>query len=111
MIKPLKIILFFGGIFFCLLVALSSSAFSQQVTPQQGSKRLPRAYEGAPPLIPHDVEARKGVCLACHEFGVVGAPIVPHPTRNHFCLQCHVGQDLAVQAFPAGSSPDEKRPD
>jgi nitrate reductase cytochrome c-type subunit len=41
----------------------------------------------------------KGVCLACHATGENGAPITPHPTRTHFCLQCHVGQDLTVQPF------------
>lgn|SRR5574337_776302 len=107
--KPIKTICFFGGFLLCLLVAFSGTALSEQVAPQQGSKKLPRAYEGAPPLIPHDAEARKGMCLACHEFGAVGAPIVPHPTRNHFCLQCHVGQDLAVKAFPAVSSQEERR--
>src|SRR5574337_787689 len=106
--KPLKTICFWV-FFFGVLAILSGSAFSEQVAPPQGSKKLPRAYEGAPPLIPHDAEARKGMCLACHEFGAVGAPIVPHPTRNHFCLQCHVGQDLAVKAFPAVSSQEERR--
>lgn len=109
--KPFKTMFFLGFFLFYLLAILSGSAFPEQVAPQQGSKRLPRAYEGAPPLIPHDAEARKGVCLACHEFGIAGAPIVPHPTRNHFCLQCHIGQDLSVKAFPAVSSQEEKRPE
>ena len=109
--KSLNITFFVGGLLFCVLVALSGSARSEQGAPQQGSKKLPRAYEGAPPLIPHYAEARRGVCLACHGIGAVGAPIVPHPTRNHFCLQCHVGQDLAVKAFPAVSSQEEKRPE
>ncbi len=108
---PLKRMFFFRGFFFCLLVALSGSAFSEPVAAQQGSKRLPRAYEGAPPLIPHDAETRKGMCLVCHEFGIAGAPITPHPTRNDFCLQCHVGQDLSVKAFPPVSSQEEKRPE
>src|SRR3990170_3024657 len=109
--KPLKTMFFFGGFLFCLLVALSGSALSEQVAPQQGSKRLHRAYEGAPPLIPHDAEARKGACLVCHGTGVAGAPIVTHPTRNDFCLQCHIGQDLSVKAFPAVSPQEEKRPE
>lgn len=87
----------------CFLTALFTAAGAQEV-PRLG-KRLPRAYPGAPPLVPHDVEARKGVCLACHETGVGGAPIVPHPTRNHFCLQCHVGQDLSAKPFVSGSAP------
>lgn len=111
MIRPISTIRFFGAVFFCVLVALSGSAFAEQAAPPQGSKRLPRAYPGAPPLVPHDAEARKGMCLVCHEFGVVGAPIVPHPTRNDFCLQCHISQDLSVQAFPAGVPREEKRPE
>ena len=107
--KPLKVLVFWVALF-GVLAKLSGNALSEQAAPQQGSKRLPRAYEGAPPLIPHDAEARKGMCLVCHEFGVVGAPITPHPTRNDFCLQCHVGQDLSVKAFSVGSSQDEKTP-
>lgn len=108
--KPLKTI-FFWVFFFGVLATLSGHAIAEQVAPQQGSKRLPRAYEGAPPLIPHDAEARKGMCLVCHEFGVAGAPITPHPTRNDFCLQCHIGQDLSVKAFPAVSPQEEKKPE
>jgi nitrate reductase cytochrome c-type subunit len=83
----------------CFPAVLLAAAGAQEIP--RLAKRLPRPYEGAPPLIPHDAEARKGVCLSCHETGVGGAPIVPHPTRNHFCLQCHVGQDLAVKPFVA----------
>lgn len=67
--------------------------------PAAGSKRMPRAYEGAPPLVPHDVEARKALCQECHATGAEGAPITPHPTRTHFCIACHVPQDLSVKAF------------
>ncbi len=35
----------------------------------------------------------------CHSMGEQGAPITPHPTRTHFCVQCHVGQDLTVLPF------------
>lgn len=67
--------------------------------PAGRSQRLPRAYPGAPPLVPHDVEARKGICAECHATGEQGAPITPHPTRTHFCVQCHVGQDRTVKPF------------
>ena len=107
---PLKAIVFWMFLV-GVLVALSGSALAEQVAPQQGSKKLPRAYKGAPPLIPHDVERRKGACLDCHERGLVGATIVPHPTRNHVCLQCHIGQDLSVKAFPAISPRERKRPE
>jgi len=106
--KSLKTI-FFWIFLFGLLATLSGSAFPEQVAPQQGSKKLPRAYKGAPPLIPHDVERRKGACLDCHGKGFVGAPIVQHPTRNYVCLQCHIGQDLSVKAFPTVSPREGKR--
>lgn len=80
------------------LILSVGSAFAQGPL-AAGSKRLPRAYEGAPPLVPHDVEARKGLCRECHATGEQGAPITPHPTRTHFCVQCHVGQDLGVRLF------------
>lgn len=107
--KPLKI-MFSLIILFCLPAMLGGNARAEQVAPQHGIKKLPRAYKGAPPLIPHDVERRKAACLDCHRTGFVRAPIVRHPERNYLCLQCHVGQDLSVQAFPAVSSQKAKIP-
>jgi nitrate reductase cytochrome c-type subunit len=89
-----------------LLAALALSieaAAAQSAEPQ--STRLPRAYQGAPPLIPHDVEVRKGACLTCHEAGLADAPIVPHPTRSYSCLQCHVGQEQTAKPFNSGTAP------
>jgi nitrate reductase cytochrome c-type subunit len=91
-----------GGLLAALV--LSFGAASAQSAERQ-SARLPRAYQGAPPLIPHDVEARKGACLTCHESGLAEAPIVPHPTRSFSCLQCHVGQDHSAKPFVSGSAP------
>ena len=68
---------------------------------QGPAKKLPRMYDGYPPLVPHDVQAMTGgQCLACHGTGMGGAPIAPHPARTHFCLQCHVGQDQTAKPFP-----------
>jgi nitrate reductase cytochrome c-type subunit len=107
--KPLTILVCWVSL--CgVLAALSGNALAEQTAPQQDSKKLPRAYKGAPPLIPHDVERRKAVCLDCHRTGLAKATIVRHPERNYLCLQCHVGQDLTVQAFPAVSSQEEKKP-
>jgi nitrate reductase cytochrome c-type subunit len=78
---------------------------SGKVFAQQSDGKVPRAYPGAPPLIPHEVEPRKGLCLTCHETGVAGAPIVPHPTRDPVCVQCHVGQDRTAKPFVSGSKP------
>ena len=84
----------------CVLgVALLAGAAFGQGT----GKRLPRMYAGYPPLIPHDVQAMTGgQCLACHGTGLGGAPIAPHPSRTHFCLQCHVGQDASAKPFAQG---------
>jgi nitrate reductase cytochrome c-type subunit len=88
-----------------LFVFPFTAGFGQaQSPPEKRSTRLPFGYEGAPPLIPHDVEARKGVCLSCHGTGEGGAPITPHPSRTHFCIHCHIGQDMSVKPFVERSS-------
>ncbi|HRJ43058.1 MAG: hypothetical protein KJZ86_10370 [Caldilineaceae bacterium] len=58
-----------------------------------------RAYNGAPPWIPHEVTGDDGIggksCLNCHASGSYApemglfAPIVPHPNLVA-CTQCHV---------------------
>lgn len=55
-----------------------------------------RAYSGAPPTVPHEVEQLgRAECLECHRQGdAVGesarkASISPHPELI-FCAQCHV---------------------
>ena len=64
-----------------------------------GARAAGRAYDGAPPTIPH--EAAIGACLACHDAdgtaidGVGVAPASPHgPTAADGafgrCRQCHV---------------------
>ena len=54
-----------------------------------------RAYEGAPPQIPHSVWMRQS-CASCH--GVTGLHGIraTHPWRNN-CQQCHVGQSVTNQ--------------
>ena len=60
-----------------------------------------RAYAGAPPVIPHEVDpeiASTQRCGICHEKGGfvakfnAYAPVSPHP-EYHNCLQCHVASD------------------
>ncbi len=53
-----------------------------------------RAYNGAPPVIPHEVEpVASDACLSCHEesvrLGDATAAGVPHPHLTN-CQQCHV---------------------
>lgn len=63
-------------------------------------RRAGRAYEGAPPTIPHWFNAMdQRACLRCHATGLdVGssrpAPIVPHPSWDA-CLQCHLRRETA----------------
>ncbi len=52
-----------------------------------------RAYTGAPPVIPHPVDAISvSSCLACHEKGMslgdLSAPAIPHEPFAS-CTQCH----------------------
>ncbi|MCX7699247.1 MAG: nitrate reductase cytochrome c-type subunit [Gemmataceae bacterium] len=63
-----------------------------------------RAFDGAPPTIPHRVDSSSAVaCLACHGQGLnVGQRIatkICHPPFSN-CLQCHVeqaaGKDVSV---------------
>jgi cytochrome c-type protein NapB len=55
-----------------------------------------RAFDGAPPTIPHPVEARSAAsCLACHGDGLkVGDRIASPISHAHLtnCTQCHVEQ-------------------
>ncbi len=64
-----------------------------------GERALGRAYDGAPPTIPHD--AAIGACATCHDAdgtaiaGVGVAPASPHPAESmagamQRCRQCHV---------------------
>lgn len=76
-------------------VALSDEERARAVA----RRREHRAYDGAPPTIPHVVgQLEPSGCLVCHEQGanVAGriAPRISH-TRHTSCLQCHV-----VAAYP-----------
>jgi cytochrome c-type protein NapB len=64
-----------------------------------------RAYDGAPPTIPHPVEARTAAsCLACHGEGLrVGDRVASKVSHSHLsnCTQCHVEQGPGALPFPA----------
>ncbi|MBL9119113.1 MAG: hypothetical protein JNL80_04270 [Phycisphaerae bacterium] len=58
-----------------------------------------RAYEGAPPVIPHPIaDLNVQTCRACHSEGLRAgdrvARMVPHATLTN-CTQCHVEADPA----------------
>lgn len=75
-----------------------------QVPPQTDAQRAEvladrsqrRAYDGAPPTIPHAIDGKSTFeCLACHASGgvVAGrrAPAMSHE-RHDSCTQCHVAR-------------------
>jgi len=72
-----------------------------------------RAYPGAPPVVPHPVDARQTQqCPACHWEGLEVAdhvaPMAPHEPHPS-CTQCHVVSDGPVpsEAPLAGGPPHE----
>jgi cytochrome c-type protein NapB len=86
---------------------VQSDAEHQAVVAARAARR---AYDGAPPTIPHEVVQRGYPdCLACHATGAkVGntrAPRMSH-ARLESCTQCHVPQ-VAPRPLPAPASPVE----
>jgi cytochrome c-type protein NapB len=64
-----------------------------------------RAFDGAPPVIPHPSDPRgAGTCLVCHGRGVqIGdriAPVMSHEPHSQ-CLQCHVAEGGSIPGFDA----------
>lgn len=71
-------------------------------------RALRRAYDGAPPTVPHPVaQGAFPACLSCHRDGVdiAGrvAPAMPHAELGN-CLQCHVVSEapMAGEAVAGG---------
>jgi len=68
-----------------------------------------RAYDGAPPTIPHPVEVGSSAsCLACHGEGLkVGNRVASKISHTHLsnCTQCHVEQ-VASGPTSAATVPD-----
>ena len=79
-----------------------------QQTEQQRSEAIQaraqrRAFDGAPPVIPHPIDQQSSAaCLSCHNKGlVVGAKVAPVLSHAPYanCVQCH-----AEAAGPFGPS-------
>ena len=76
-----------------------------------------RAYDGAPPTIPHLVQQNSAAdCMACHEHALrlaeKQAPMLPHAAFTQ-CNQCHVpevqdmpsiGKDTGAHRLPRSTS-------
>ncbi len=80
-------------------------------TPQQKRIALKdraqrRAYDGAPPVVPHPIaQDSSASCLACHGQGMQVkdrfASKISHPTFGGSCTQCHVSTQHAFDAVEA----------
>ena len=69
------------------------------------SKKLPRAYDNAPPMIPHSVDgllpitAKNNACLGCHMPNVakgVGATPIPPSHFANFRPKTKIGKDGSI---------------
>lgn len=97
-----------------LVAACGPGAPSGAVARSTGTRAAGRAYDGAPPTIPHD--AAIGTCGVCHDAdgaaidGIGVAPASPHgdtAANGAFrrCQQCHVpdtGAPLRVRSLFTG---------
>ncbi len=84
-----------------LQAGLPSALDSVAVTPAEraetvAARRERRAFDGAPPVIPHRVrQSAAPDCLACHERGAkIANRVAPMMSHRRFasCTQCHVEQ-------------------
>ena len=72
-----------------------------------------RAFDGAPPQIPHPVDQRGyPACQVCHQrIAVIGDHTSPRPSHPPLasCTQCHVVMDTPVPSMPglASTIPEE----
>lgn len=87
------------------LDALVPNATDEERSLELERRAALRAYEGAPPRIPHPIEQRgRPECAACHEEGmrVSGhvAPAMPHDTFVS-CVQCHVVDEAPMPGAEA----------
>lgn len=72
----------------------------QQIQAIKLQRQTRRAYDGAPPVIPHPIDQQHtAACLACHQNGKqIGeryATKISHPVYTN-CTQCHVEQQIQV---------------
>ncbi len=73
-----------------------------------------RAYDGAPPRVPHQVDQRNAPdCLFCHSEGLsVAGRVAPKLSHQPYlnCLQCHVVERSAGNDWVIPETPDAPLP-
>lgn len=79
-------------------------------SPSVEARMAMRAYDGAPPTIPHAIDQTGApACLACHGEGIqLGGRVAPKMSHTLLtsCTQCHV-----VQGFPFPSGTEKLEPE
>ncbi len=87
-------------------VGRSEPATAEEVAAAVEARAERRAYDGAPPVIPHRVDARDAAsCVACHDGGLKSAQIRAPAMSHRFlsqCTQCHVEQTGQPANLAAG---------
>jgi cytochrome c-type protein NapB len=78
--------------------ATFENAFAGVTAPTHGN----RAYQGAPPVIPHNTWMRND-CLSCHGHTAAPGMATTHPWSTS-CLQCH-GESSALNQTKLGNVP------
>ncbi len=86
--------------------AIERSEPSESVEDALAERAQLRAYDGAPPVVPHPVRAGGSPeCVACHMegFALAGkrASLIPHATFQS-CTQCHVSSAPSLAADGSG---------
>ena len=78
--------------FCCLVILACLSLLALPVMAEENHsdyEQDARYAEGTPPMVPHRIDNKtSSECLACHQEGLNGAPMTPHPVRLD-CTQCH----------------------
>lgn len=78
-------------------IEFRSNSFVGLPAPEAG----PRAFPGAPPVIPHSTWMRES-CLSCHGFTGQAGLQTTHPWRKN-CEQCHAPSAVLEQAPPTAN--------
>ena len=95
--KITKTLLITAGIVVLAVYLAGCATTETGVKAGEPSKDTRRAFEGAPPLVPHDLEVGMD-CLDCHRLGENDAVITSHPERSN-CVQCHIPEVTDVKPF------------
>jgi len=88
---------FYKNLFFIFFSLVLSAGILQ--ARDENDLKARRSYDGAPPIIPHEIPEMLGplTCLSCHKSGgyspLLGKaiPKTPHAEYTN-CVQCHVSQ-------------------